>query len=152
MSRTLLSCLNHLVVPCGSPRKAVAVLLAAGLGIAGGAAAQPGAHQSTDLCLAGHGADADQKALYCDEAIASRSLKGPALGLAFFNRGRARESRGGAEDAVSDYKQALSLFNEAVRSSAPSAPLIFQRGVIYQTLSDSTQALIDFSKIGRAHV
>ena len=145
MSRTLLSCLNHLVVPCGSPWKAVAVLLAAGLGIAGGAAAQPGAHQSTDLCLAGHGADADQKALFCDEAIASRSLKGPALGLAFFNRGRARESRGGAEDAVSDYKQALSLFNEAVRSSAPSAPLIFQRGVIYQTLSDSTQALIDFS-------
>ena len=97
------------------------------------------------ICYAGYGLRPSQKIKVCTDVIDSGSVKGLAMGLAYFNRGLARANDGDPKGSVSDYRTALRFYTDAIRSSAPSAQVVFQRGLIYHTMGDADQAIVDYS-------
>jgi tetratricopeptide (TPR) repeat protein len=96
-------------------------------------------------CYAGYGLRPGQRVKVCTDVIDSGSVKGLGMGLAYFNRGIARANDGDPKGAVGDYRTALRFYTDAIRSSAPSAQVLFQRGLIYHTMGDADQAIVDYS-------
>ena len=131
----------------------VSVLLLGAAMLAGPAAAQqpapaenkPATTPAQDTCVAPYGVPFAQKVQACTEAIQSNRLKGVPLGLAYYNRATAQIQQGHGEEATADYKEALRAFTEVIRVSQANAPLLFQRGLIYHTLGDADQAIVDYS-------
>ena len=83
-----------------------------------------------DACYAGYGLNPAQKIKICSDVIDSGTVKGLGLGLAYFNRGQALNNAGDPKGALADYRSALRYYTEVIRSSAPSAQIVFQRGLI----------------------
>src|SRR5262245_16283198 len=109
-------------------------------------AAPVSAQASTpDACYAGYGLNPAQKIKICSDVIDSGTLKGLGLGLAYFNRGQALGKAGDPKGALADYRTALRYYTEVIRASAPSAPVVFQRGLIYHVMGDADQAIVDYS-------
>ena len=106
------------------------------------AAAQP---STADACYAGYGLNPAQKIKICSDVIDSGSVKGLGLGLAYFNRGQALSNAGDQKGAMADYRMALRYYTEVIRNAAPSAQLVFQRGLIYHVMGDTDQAIVDYS-------
>src|SRR5260221_5211793 len=73
---------------------------------AGGAPAAPASPAppvSAEACYAGYGLKPAQKIKICSDVIDSGSVKGPGLGLSYFNRGQALSNSGdpkGADEAL----------------------------------------------------
>ena len=97
------------------------------------------------ICYAGYGLRPSQKIKVCTDVIDSGSVKGLAMGLAYFNRGLARANDGDPKGSISDYRTALRFYTDVIRTSAPSAQIVFQRGLIYHTMGDADQAIVDYS-------
>ncbi|HYD05218.1 MAG TPA: tetratricopeptide repeat protein, partial [Reyranella sp.] len=101
---------------------------------------------SPDVCYTGYGLTPKQKIQVCTDVIDSGAAKGPlAMGLAYFNRGVARSQDGDSRGSTSDYRTALRFYTDVIRSSAPSGQVVFQRGMIYHTMGDPDQAIVDYS-------
>ncbi len=109
------------------------------------AAAKPTAASLADSCYAGYGLKPQEKITICSEAIQAGSINGIPLALAYFSRGQALNGTGDIKAAESDFRKSLKLFTDVIRVSAPSAPIIFQRGLIYHTIGDADQAIVDYS-------
>ncbi len=105
----------------------------------------PAAEQPQEPCFAAYGLRPAEKIKICSDAIQSGRLKGVPLGLAYYHRATADSLVGDIQAATSDYKEALRVFTEVIRVSQASAPLLFQRGLIYHTLGDADQAIVDYS-------
>src|SRR5471032_935218 len=101
--------------------------------------------QQAEACYAGYGIQPPEKIRVCSDVIAGGTLSGLPLALAFFSRGQARGGMGDQSGSIGDYKQALRLFSEVIRSSAPNGAILFERGLIYHTMGDADQAIIDYS-------
>src|SRR5579864_2516935 len=106
---------------------------------------KPVSSSLADACFAPYGLTYAKKVAVCTEAIRSGTLKGVQLGLGYYNRATAHAQMGEQEDATADYKEALRAFTDVIRVSQASAPLLFQRGLIYHTLGDADQAIVDYS-------
>jgi len=78
-----------------------------------------------DACYAGYGLNPAQKIKICSDVIDSGAVKGLGLGLAYFNRGQALSNAGDAKGALADYRSALRYYTEVIRTSAPSAQIVF---------------------------
>lgn len=98
-----------------------------------------------EACYASYGLKPSQKIQICSEAIRSDALKGIPLALAYYNRATALSADGDQPAATSDFREAIRIFTQIIRSSQASAPILFQRGVIYHTIGDSDQAIVDYS-------
>src|SRR6185312_12376264 len=110
------------------------------------AGAEPtGAKALTDACYAPYGLKPAEKVKVCSQAIETGTLKSVGLAMAFYNRAAALASDGDQNGATADYKQALRVFTDVIRVSAPSGPILFQRGAIYQMIGDADQAIVDYS-------
>ncbi|MGE5151721.1 MAG: tetratricopeptide repeat protein, partial [Rhodospirillaceae bacterium] len=107
------------------------------------AAVEPAA--TPDICYSGNGLTPKQKIKTCTDVIDSGAVKGLGLGFAYFNRGVARANDGDPKGSTSDYRMALRFYNDVIRTSAPSGQIVFQRGVIYHTMGDADQAIVDYS-------
>ncbi len=108
-------------------------------------AVAPAQPSTADACYAGYGLGPAQKIKICSDVIDSGSVKGLGLGLAYFNRGQALSNAGDPKGALGDYRMALRYYTEVIRNAAPSAQLVFQRGLIYHVMGDSDQAIVDYS-------
>jgi len=97
------------------------------------------------ICYSGYGLRPGQKVKVCTDVIESGSVKGLALGVAYFNRGLARANDGDPKGSVNDYRTALRFYTDVIRTSRPSAQVVFQRGLIYHTMGDADQAIVDYS-------
>ena len=114
-------------------------------------AATPAPQQSLmDACYASYGLTSAQKIKVCSDAIQSGTIKGVGLALVYYSRAAALSNDGDQKAATADYKQALRLLTEVIRVSQVSAPILFQRGLIYHTLGDADQAIVDYSDAIRA--
>ena len=98
-----------------------------------------------DACYAAYGLKPAQKIQICSEGIRAGTLKGIPLALAYYNRATALSTEGDQAAATADYKEAIRVFTQIIRSSQASAPILFQRGVIYHTMGDADQAIVDYS-------
>lgn len=98
-----------------------------------------------DACYAGYGLNPAQKIKICSDVIDSGTVKGLGLGLAHFNRGQALSNAGDPKGALNDYRSAIRYYTDVIRVSAPSAQVVFQRGLIYHVMGDSDQAIVDYS-------
>ena len=98
-----------------------------------------------DACFAPYGLTYAKKVQICSDAINSSQLKGVQLGLAYYNRAVAYGQQGEQDESIANYKEALRTFTDVIRVSQASAPLLFQRGLIYHTLGDADQAIVDYS-------
>src|ERR1700759_3967265 len=104
----------------------------------GAAVAQPNPNGATeaavkalaDACYAPYGLKAEEKVQICSKAIESGALKSVGLAMAFYNRASAYAGSGNSNDAMADYKQALRVFTDVIRVSAPNGAFLFQRGAI----------------------
>jgi tetratricopeptide (TPR) repeat protein len=105
----------------------------------------PSPTAKADACYAGYGLIPQEKVAVCTEVIQSGALNGIPLALAYFSRGSASSGIGDQKGAQADYKQSLKLFSDVIRVSQPSSPILFERGLIYQTIGDADQAIIDYS-------
>jgi tetratricopeptide (TPR) repeat protein len=124
----------------------IALCFAALSGHAQPTASPTPAHQpAAEACYAGYGLGSAEKVKTCSEAIDSGALKGLALGLAYFNRGRALSNSGDTTGAEADYKRALKQYNDVIRVSQPNAQILYQRGLIYHTMGDADSAIVDYS-------
>src|SRR5690349_24588380 len=101
--------------------------------------------EQQEPCFAAYGLKPAEKIKICSDAISTGRLKGIQLALAYYNRANAHQNSGDQEAATTDFKEALRVFTEVIRVSQASAPLLFQRGLIYHTLGDADQAIIDYS-------
>jgi len=114
-------------------------------------AATPTPQQSLmDACYAAYGLTPAQKIKVCSDAISSGTIKGVGLALVYYSRAAALANTGDQKAAAADYKQALRLLTDVIRVSQVSAPILFQRGLIYHTLGDADQAIVDYSDAIRA--
>jgi tetratricopeptide (TPR) repeat protein len=98
-----------------------------------------------DICYVGNGLTPKQRIKVCSDVIDSGAVKGLGLGLAYFNRGVARANDGDPKGSMNDYRTALRFYTDVIRTSAPSGQIVFQRGVIYHTMGDADQAIVDYS-------
>src|SRR5207237_7219515 len=71
-------------------------------------------------------------------------VEGLGLGLAYSNRGQALSNAGDSKGALADYRAALRQYSDVIRTSAPSAQIVFQRGLIYHVMGDADQAIVDY--------
>src|SRR5471032_2765758 len=101
--------------------------------------------QQAEACYAGYGLEPAEKIKICSDVLAGGTLSGLPLALAYFSRGQASGGMGNQAGSIGDYKQALRLFNDVIRTSAPNGAILFQRGLIYHTMGDADQAIIDYS-------
>ena len=107
--------------------------------------AAPASEAPQEPCYAAYGLRPAEKIKICSDTIQSGRLKGIPLALAYYHRATADSAIGDVQAATSDYKEALRIFTEVIRVSQASAPLLFQRGLIYHTLGDADQAIVDYS-------
>src|SRR5579872_7011518 len=105
----------------------------------------PVSSSPAESCYAGYGLKYQDKISVCTQAIQSGAVKEIPLALAYFSRGQAFAATGNQKGSQSDYRQSLKIFTDVIRVSAPSAPIIFQRGLIYHTMGDADQAIVDYS-------
>ena len=113
---------------------------------AGQVTAQTAAEKALlEACTAPYGLKPAEKVQACSKAIESGALKSVSLAMAFYNRASALANEGDQAAAKADYRQALRVFTDVLRTSAPSGPLLFQRGAIYQMIGDADQAVVDYS-------
>ena len=135
---------------------AVGILLCGGLLVAalpafaqskaGPVAAENAADKAlADACYAPYGLKPAEKIKICSKAIETGTLKSVGLAMAFYNRAAALAADGDQNGATADYKQALRVFTDVIRVSAPSGAILFQRGAIYQMIGDADQAIVDYS-------
>ncbi|MBS0540680.1 MAG: tetratricopeptide repeat protein [Proteobacteria bacterium] len=140
-------------MPSKLSRLALGVVLWAGLFDASMALAQPKAAPAPaaptqaliDACNSPFGLKPAEKVKVCSQAIESGTLKSVGLAMAFYYRANALAQDGDQQGALVDYKQALRVFTDVIRVSAPSGPILFQRGAIYQMIGDADQAIVDYS-------
>src|SRR5580658_9201984 len=98
-----------------------------------------------DACYSPYGLKPAEKVNICSKAIESGALKSVGLAMAFYNRAAALANDGDQAGATADYKQALRVFTDVIRVSAPNGLILFQRGAIYQMIGDADQAIVDYS-------
>ncbi len=110
-----------------------------------GAAPQAAVTSQADACYAGYGIQPADKIRVCTDVIQGGTISGLPLALAYFSRGQASGATGDQKGSQADYKQSLRLFTDVIRSSPPNAPILFQRGLIYHTVGDADQAIVDYS-------
>lgn len=103
------------------------------------------AASTPQICYAGYGLRPSQRIKVCTDVIDSGSTKGLGLGLAYFYRGLARANDGDPKGSISDYRTALRFYTDVIRTSTPSWQVVFQRGLIYHTMGDADQAIVDYS-------
>src|SRR5471030_1236173 len=99
--------------------------------VAGKEGTQTQVEPQADSCYAGYGIEPPEKIRICSNVIAGGKLSGLQLALAFFSRGQANGGMGNQAASIGDYKQAVRLFNDVIRTSAPNGAILFQRGLIY---------------------
>src|SRR5476649_2741923 len=111
----------------------------------GGAAEGSAEKALADACYAPYGLKPAEKIQICSKALESGTLKSVGLAMAYYNRASAFAGSGDQAGAMADYKQALRVFTDVIRVSAPNGLILFQRGAIYQMIGDADQAIVDYS-------
>jgi len=98
-----------------------------------------------EACYAGYGLPPQEKIRICTDVIEQTRPADSSVALAYFSRAVASSNLGDQKGAQADYKEALKLFTDAIRASPGNAAMLFQRGLIYHTMGETDQAIVDYS-------
>jgi len=114
--------------------RALAVFLAAGTLLAGGARAQSGRDQNLAMCK---GDDVGRKMFGCTALIESGHETPETLAIVFLNRGNALAENGQFDTAIQDYDQ-------AIKDNPQSAEAFWRRGFALEQKGEFDRAIADY--------